>query len=97
MTTFIIPKQPPITERQLSYLNGENVFKVNDEYFLIAQCDAGMMILFYLETGMEWNRRTEPVKVSWNSLTTETIKNYFPKFKDCVVERVNAKITFEIL
>ena len=93
MTNLILPA-PILIPHQLSYYDGENVFKVEDKYFLIAQCDGGKMILFSIADGMEWNREDDPVDVRWNSLTTESIKSYFPEFKDSVVERVNVKITF---
>jgi hypothetical protein len=97
MTTKIIITDTQPQVQELSYYNGENIIKVDDQYFLIAQCDYGKMILFVLENEMEWNRKDNPVKIDeWSKLNTETIKNYIPEFSGKTVTRVNATITIQI-
>lgn len=97
MSTIIkVNPQPTKSPQSLSYLSGKNVFKVGERYFLIAQCDYGQMVIFDLKDDMEWNREFSPVMVTWHELNTETIKEYFPSWKDEEIVRVNAKITIEI-
>jgi hypothetical protein len=96
-TKLIIANNQPQAPQALSYYNGENIIKVDGQYFLIAQCDYGKMILFVLENEMEWNRKDNPVKIDeWSKLNTETIKNYIPEFSGKTVTRVNATITIQI-
>lgn len=97
MTELVILNKQSQSIQKLSYYDGENVIKVDEQYYLIAQCDSGKIILFTIEDGMQWNRKLDPVTIDkWANLTTDTIKDYFPEFIGKVVTRVNAKITIEI-
>lgn len=96
MTTIIKSEQKATDPASLSYYDGKNIIKVEDQFYLIAQCDYGKMVLFELMDRMEWNRNSEPINVKWSDLNTETICDYYPEFQGKKVERVNCKITFEI-
>ncbi len=96
MTDIILP----VETRPLTYGNIVKVWPLNisePDYYLITQSSFKMMTLIKLSTKMEWNRNFEPIEVAWGHLTTETIKKYFPEWKDSKIEKVKYKFTFEIL
>ncbi len=83
-------------EDSISYYDGHNVIKVDSQYYLIAQSDAGMMTLFELGDDMEWNRYFDPIKVEWHKLNVNTIKDYIPEFSGKAVSKVKVMITIQI-
>lgn len=93
----ILIKKENLEEVNLHYTDGNNIFKCNGAYYLITQSDYGVMTIFELTEGMEWNRIGDPISVAWGKLTTENIGKYYDMFSKQVVEKVEANITIEIL
>lgn len=84
------------TAESVSYCDGDNIVKDGSEnYYMIAQVDSGMAVLFELRNKMKWNRKCKPRPVNWTTLNTAVLQEIFNlKFP---VTKVRSKITIEIL